>query len=144
MQRDEVLQTLERHKHDLEPFRLRSLALFGSAARNEARPDSDLDFVVEFDGPATLDRYADLLSYLEVIFQRRIDLLTEASLPPSLRSIIQREAVYIIGSHSPSSEHCRSLRGAAKPFLRESPSGLLDWDEAVERSVAEDYAMKEI
>ena len=46
-------------------FGLRRRALFGSVARDEAGPDSDVDVLVEFEGWATLDRYAGLYDRLE-------------------------------------------------------------------------------
>ncbi len=46
MRRDEVLAVLRAHKSDLERFGVRSLALFGSVARDEAGPDSDLDLLI--------------------------------------------------------------------------------------------------
>ena len=47
--RDEVLQLLARNRDRIRSFGVRSLALFGSAVRNEATSASDLDFLVEFD-----------------------------------------------------------------------------------------------
>ena len=60
MRRSEVLQTLTAHKNELATFGIKSLAIFGSVARDEARPDSDIDILVEFQGPATFNAYMDL------------------------------------------------------------------------------------
>ena len=47
----DVLQIIARHRAKLgSKFRVKSLALFGSVVRDQATPDSDVDFVVEFDG----------------------------------------------------------------------------------------------
>lgn len=43
MNREEVLQILRTHQQELKDLGVRSLELFGSVARNEARPDSDVD-----------------------------------------------------------------------------------------------------
>jgi predicted nucleotidyltransferase len=48
----------------------RSLAIFGSAVREEARPESDVDFLVEFQGPATFNGYMDLKFLSEDQFDR--------------------------------------------------------------------------
>ncbi|MCR4347327.1 MAG: nucleotidyltransferase domain-containing protein [Sulfuricaulis sp.] len=54
MNRANVLQVLTRAKPELtRRYGVVRLALFGSTARDEARPDSDVDIVVSFDGPAT-------------------------------------------------------------------------------------------
>jgi uncharacterized protein len=46
--RSEVINTLAKHHADLEKLGVKSLRLFGSVARDEASPDSDIDFLVEF------------------------------------------------------------------------------------------------
>ena len=63
MNRDEALTRLRPHSTEIKRFE--SLGLFGSVARNEAGPESDLDLVVEFDGPPTYDRYIGLKMLLE-------------------------------------------------------------------------------
>ena len=66
MNRAMILDLLNQHRDEfLKRFGARRLALFGSAARDELRDDSDIDVLVEFDGPATFDRYVDLKDYLE-------------------------------------------------------------------------------
>jgi len=52
MRRSEILQTLAARKEDLTRMVVKSMAIFGSVARDEARPDSDVDILVEFQGPA--------------------------------------------------------------------------------------------
>ena len=63
------------------------LELFGSAARDDARPDSDLDFLVEFEAGArvgflTLGRVKE---ELEAITGRRVDLVPRNGLKPLIR-----------------------------------------------------------
>lgn len=74
-------------------FGVKRLALFGSTARGEARPDSDIDIYVGFDGPADSRRYFGVQFYLEDLLQRRVDLLTEKALRPELKPFIEREAL---------------------------------------------------
>jgi uncharacterized protein len=92
---EEIASRLARHRDELRACGVRSLALFGSAARGEAAPASDLDLLVDFDGPATFDRYMDLHLLLEEVLGRRIDLVTRAALKPRLRPTIEREAVRV-------------------------------------------------
>ena len=136
MTRDEVLQRLADHRHELNRFHLHTFALFGSVARNESDADSDLDFVVEFIGPATFDRYLELLQFLENLFGKPVDLLTRSLLTPSLCASIDREALYV------SLEHNRSLYGSLKPFIRRIPAPEEDWHEAVAEAIAEEYRAK--
>jgi predicted nucleotidyltransferase len=92
-----TLELLQQHTRELERFGVRSLAVFGSVARDEATSDSDVDLVVNFDGPATFDRYIELCFYLEDLFKCPVDLLTEQSLTPSLRKVIEKDALYVEG-----------------------------------------------
>lgn len=100
MKRDEILDTLTRHCQDLSTFGLKRLAVFGSVARDAACPTSDVDVLVEFDGPPTFDRYIDLNLYLESLLQCPVDLVTAASLRETWRSAIEQEACDVPGLRS--------------------------------------------
>lgn len=71
------------------------MAVFGSVARDEARPDSNVDILVEFGEPATFDRHMGLKIYLEDLLGFRIDLVTQRALKPCAQPYVEREAVYI-------------------------------------------------
>ena len=74
-------------------FGIKSLFLFGSVARNEGTQESDLDFIVNFDGVITFDRYMDLKIFLEDLFDKKIDLAVEDTLKPQIRQKIFEEAI---------------------------------------------------
>ncbi len=96
MNRTEVLQLLAESKPTLAArFGLVSLALFGSTARDAAGPDSDIDILVSFDGPATSERYFGVQFFLEDLFGCHIDLVTDKALRSELRPYIEREAVHV-------------------------------------------------
>ena len=96
MNRDEILETLRAHRDELRKrFGVKSLAVFGSVARGEERPESDVDILVEFDGPATFDRYMDLKFFLEELLKRPVDLVTRRALKPRLRPYVEKEAIYV-------------------------------------------------
>ena len=96
MKRDQVLQALVGAKPELaRRFGVTRLALFGSIVRDEARPGSDIDLVVSFDGAATSRRYFGVLFYLEDLFGCPVDLVTDKALRPELRPYIEREAVNV-------------------------------------------------
>ncbi|MDD4651675.1 MAG: nucleotidyltransferase family protein [Methanothrix sp.] len=97
MRRSEVLQTLTAHRNELAAFGIKSLAIFGSVARDEARPDSDIDILVEFLGPATFNGYMDLLFFLEDLLQRPVDLVTRKSIRPGIKAQVDSEAQYVEG-----------------------------------------------
>ena len=92
LDRDDIISTL-REQMVRSRFGIKSLFLFGSVARNESTLESDLDFVVNFDGAITFDRYMDLKIFLEDLFGKKIDLAIEDSLKPQIRQRILEEAI---------------------------------------------------
>lgn len=95
MHADEVLAILRAHLPELKGLGVRSLALFGSVARGEAKPDSDVDLLVEFDPPLGFDRYMDAKFRLEALLHRPVDLITPAGLKAELRPTIERECLRV-------------------------------------------------
>ena len=77
------------------PYGVTELALFGSTVRDTAKETSDVDVLVDFDGPATSERYFGVQFYLEDLFGCSIDLVTEKVLRPELRPFIEKEAVHV-------------------------------------------------
>ena len=92
LDRDHIISIL-RGQMVRSRFGIKSLFLFGSLARNEATQESDLDFIVNFDGAITFDRYMDLKIFLEDLFDKKIDLAIEGTLKPQIRQKIFEEAI---------------------------------------------------
>jgi len=96
MKKSEVLKLLNTHKAKLaKQFGVTALALFGSTARDTASSNSDIDILVNFDGPATSKRYFGVQFYLEDLLGRPVDLVTEKALRSELRPYIEQEAVHV-------------------------------------------------
>jgi predicted nucleotidyltransferase len=94
--RDQLLEELRRHRPEIEArFAVKHLSVFGSAARDELRADSDIDVLVEFNGKATFDGYMELKLYLEHLLGRNIDLVTHDAVKPHMRPLIEREAIHV-------------------------------------------------
>jgi len=94
--RAETLALLGRHKPEMQRrFGVRSLALFGSHAREESGPGSDIDVLVAFDGPSTSARYFGLQFFLEDLLGSSVDLVTERALRPQLRPFVERDAIHV-------------------------------------------------
>ncbi|MEC4803163.1 MAG: nucleotidyltransferase family protein [Jaaginema sp. PMC 1079.18] len=89
-----VLSTLKDHQTTLRSFNIKSLALFGSVARNQATADSDLDFLVEFE-EVTFDNYMDLKFFLENLFHKKVDLVIKTDLKPQIKEVVSREAIHV-------------------------------------------------
>jgi len=94
--RAQALQLLVQHKTVLaQRFGVTDLALFGSTARDAARPGSDVDVLISFDGPATSARYFGVQFYLEDLMGCPVDLVTDKALRSELRPYIEKEAVRV-------------------------------------------------
>nr|WP_283757678.1 nucleotidyltransferase family protein [Roseofilum casamattae] len=96
MQRDEILALAAQHQDELNAMGVKSLALFGSVARNEATADSDVDFLVEFDDrPIGLFDLSRVRLYLEDILGRKVDMGTVDSLKEYLRDRVLRDRIRV-------------------------------------------------
>lgn len=96
MTSQEVLRRMSEHLPEIRKrFGVRELALFGSAARDEAQPGSDVDVLAAFDGAADFDRFMDLKFYLEELLGKRVDLATRKALRPELSARIDGEAIHV-------------------------------------------------
>ena len=95
LHRENVLDILRANASDLGRFNVRSLALFGSVARDDATASSDVDVLVDFEGSATFDRYMGLKFYIEDLLGCRVDLVTRQALRDELRSAVEAEAIRV-------------------------------------------------
>jgi hypothetical protein len=76
-----------------EEWPIRSLALFGSRVRDDARPDSDLDVLVEFARPISLSSFLALEDHLSELTGLKVDLVSAAALKRFIGERVRAEAV---------------------------------------------------
>ncbi|MBM3326613.1 MAG: nucleotidyltransferase family protein [Calditrichaeota bacterium] len=95
MSRDAIINLIRANRARLDELQVKSLALFGSVARGDDRPDSDVDILVEFEGPTKFDNYMDLLFFLEEIISRKVDLVTKKAVKPRLWPYINPDLTYV-------------------------------------------------
>jgi predicted nucleotidyltransferase len=93
MERDRILALLKSRRRQLKKYGIHSLSVFGSVARGQARKNSDVDILVDFEKPVGLFEYARLKMYLEGVLGREVDLVTPEALRKELREDILREAI---------------------------------------------------
>jgi len=94
MTKNSILECLRTHKKELqEKFTVRRVGIFGSHARDDANPASDIDVLVELDQP-TFDHYMDLKFYLEQLLKKEVDLVIADTVKPRLRPYIGQEVAY--------------------------------------------------
>jgi predicted nucleotidyltransferase len=94
---NELLRSLRDHADDIRSFGARSLYLFGSAARDEMGPGSDVDMFIDYDpdGSFTFVEWARLEEFLQQLLKRDVDLMTRASLHPRLKRQIESASIKV-------------------------------------------------
>ena len=96
MTKDEVLHLLQQHKATLaERFGVTGLTLYGSFARDQATPESDVDVLVRFDAPPDWRRYFGAQFYLEDLLGRTVDLATDGEIRHEIRPFVERDAIHV-------------------------------------------------
>jgi len=93
IKRDEVIAIIAAHREQLQEMGVKSLELFGSVARDEARPDSDVDFLVEFNRPVGLFEFIAVRLYLEDILGCSVDMGTQKALKEHLREPVRKDII---------------------------------------------------
>ena len=90
---EQVAEVCRRHN-------VRELAVFGSAARGDARPDSDIDVLIDFEPSARIGFIAlsRLNRDLEALFGRRVDVVTKRGLNARIRDSVLAEAEVVFAA----------------------------------------------
>ncbi len=90
-----ILSTLSSIKHELkENFHVKTIGVFGSAVRDDFRPDSDIDLIVEFERPIGI-AFIDLADFIEQKMNSKIDLVSRRGIKPQYLKAIEEEIVYV-------------------------------------------------
>lgn len=97
LRRDDAVRQIAASEEDIRALGVQRLALFGSVARDQARPDSDIDVLVQFaPGAKTFERFFTLAELLEERLGRPVELVTTEGLSPFLGPRILAEAVDVV------------------------------------------------
>jgi len=95
--KEEIFRQLRAHQDILTKYNVRRIGLFGSYARSEQTPTSDIDFVVEF-GEPDFDNFMNLNYFLEDLFGKKVEILTPAGVNgirvKTVKDEIQRSIIY--------------------------------------------------
>jgi predicted nucleotidyltransferase len=93
VRRAEAIEFFSTHRDDLRRLGISSLLIIGSVARDEARPDSDLDLLAEFDPPVGYLGLARVQHELERLLGCRVDLATPGMIRQEFRDRVFAEAI---------------------------------------------------
>jgi hypothetical protein len=93
--KQDILNLLDPNRYHFRNLGVRKIGLFGSFVRNEQRPGSDIDLLVEFEpGQKKFDAFMELSFFLEEVLQYKIELVTVESLSPHLGPHILKKVEY--------------------------------------------------
>ena len=95
MKRTDVLSLIQKNRIELTKLGVKSLSLFGSVARDEEKENSDIDFLVEFKGKATFDRFMDTKFFLEDLLGVKVDLVMPEAIRPRTKPYIMKDLIHV-------------------------------------------------
>jgi uncharacterized protein len=94
--KDNLLELIRTNRRTIKSFGVRKVGLFGSFARNEQQPESDVDLLVEFEkGKKNFDNFIHFNFFLEGLLKRRVEVVTTQSLSPHIGPHILKEVIYV-------------------------------------------------
>ncbi len=96
MKAEEIVATLKRNEAALRAQGVAHAALFGSRARRDARPESDIDIMIEIapDAPVGVFEYVAIAQYIADLFPERVDVANRSQLKPLVRPNAERSAIH--------------------------------------------------
>jgi len=96
LDRDTIVKRLQEHEAALRARGVSALYLFGSTARGEAGPKSDVDLFFDYDNPRfNLFHAMDVEEEVAALLGVKVDVMSRASLHPRLRPAIERSAIRV-------------------------------------------------
>jgi hypothetical protein len=96
MNKQDAIDILVGHQAELRARGVRHAALFGSLARGEAGPQSDIDIMIELAGDASLDifAYVELKNFIAALFPEPVDVVNKDALKPYIRPPATADSIY--------------------------------------------------
>ena len=92
---DTILKKLKDHKPELQQkYPISRLGIFGSYARGEATPSSDLDVAVELNGPMGLN-FVAMANEIESLFTIKVDVVPKRSIKQVYLAFVEKDIIYV-------------------------------------------------
>jgi len=93
MDKESIISFLKQHKQLLlEQYHVKAIGLFGSYATDKYTDKSDIDILVDM--PSSFDLYYDLKEFLEISFNKSVDLGLKRSMRTLIKEKIDKEIIY--------------------------------------------------
>lgn len=92
----EIKEIIAKHKDELKKkYHVKEIGIFGSLVRGEAKEDSDVDILVEFEKPIGLFKFLELEEYLSNLIGKKVDLVSKKALKPHIGKYILKEVITV-------------------------------------------------
>ena len=93
---DEIKEIIKKHKKELKrEYGVKKIGVFGSFVRGEAKGESDIDILVEFEKPIGFFKFLELEEYLSDLIGEKVDLVSKKALKPHMGRYILEEVVMV-------------------------------------------------
>jgi len=93
---DRIKEILKKHEKELkEKYGIKEIGIFGSYLRGEAKEESDLDILVEFEKTIGFFKFLELEEYLSNLIGIKVDLVSKKALKPHIGKYILKEVVIV-------------------------------------------------
>ncbi|PIU47816.1 MAG: nucleotidyltransferase [Candidatus Hydrogenedentes bacterium CG07_land_8_20_14_0_80_42_17] len=97
---EEVIEIILKNKKEIQELGVEQLHIFGSTARGNSMPDSDIDVLVRFSETVQngnyFEAYLQLNRLLENILKNRVDVVTETGIKPRIRPYIEKDMILVL------------------------------------------------
>ena len=92
----QIKETLNKQRGNLRNnYNVENLGVFGSVARGDNTESSDIDVLVTFTKPVGMFKFIELEEYLSTLLGKKVDLVTNKALKPTIKDEILQEVVYV-------------------------------------------------
>lgn len=96
LDREQILGLIKSNHETIQDFGVSRIGLFGSYVRGDQEENSDIDLIVQFEeGKKSYFKFFKLSEYLEGLFDKKVDLLTDLGISPLIKPKIEKEIIYV-------------------------------------------------
>ena len=96
MEKEKIIEIINAETPFLRnTYHIKKIGLFGSVARGDAREESDIDILVEFEIPIGFFDFIRLETFLSKILGKKVDLVSSRAIKPSIRDDVLKDLIYV-------------------------------------------------
>jgi hypothetical protein len=94
--KEQIINLIRKNQDTISNYGVSKIGLFGSYVRGDQEENSDIDLIVQFKkGEKSYMKFFKLSEYLESLFDKKVDLLTDVGISPLVKLKIEKEIIYV-------------------------------------------------